>query len=188
MRFKLSSENNIFTENPELKMTQFLSKVNNREMKWIVLVYDYESPLSQMPLPIRKIKAGKMTGWSFNDKNEPQGTLKTIIEGKSDKLNRAIIEFKGLQFDENQESLLAYNEQLKEYRIFMKTKNKKPSELKLAMTIQKELPGLLRARDEIAKIVGLRAHEEDFEVSDIVNASTIDKVIFEEQQANDIAT
>jgi len=182
MIFIVSGEQNVFTENPTLKATEFLSKLNNREVKWIALVYDYESPLSQMPLPIRKVKAGKMTGWSFDDKNEPAGALKKIIEGQSEKVNRGISEYKNMQFDENQEALIAINEQLKEYRTFFKSKNKKPGELKVAMQLQKEMPGLLKARDEVAKLVGLRAHDEEFEVTDIVNASTIDKVVFEQEQ------
>jgi len=184
MRFILESEKDVFTSNPSLGMTEHLSKLSNREVKWIVLVYDYESPLSQMPLPIRKVKAGTMTGWAVKGA-VVTGALKIIIDGKNKKVNDGIIEYKKIQFDENQEALIAYNEQLKEYRMFFKQKNKKPTELKLAAGLQKQMPELLKARDEIAKLVGLRAHDEEFEISDIVNASTIDKVIFEEEQLKD---
>ena len=186
MRFILNPDRNVFSDNPTLKMTEHLSKLTNKEVKWIALVYDYESPLAQMPLNLRKIKAAQMTGWNI-ESNIPLGDTKLMIDGKNARINKAVAEYKSIQFDENQESLLAFNEQLKEYRAFLKQKQKKPSELKIAMALQKEMPALLKARDEIAKLVGLRAHDEEFEITDIENISTMDKIIFEEEQLKDNA-
>ena len=188
MRFILNPETDVIKDNPTLKMTEHLSQLQNRDIKWIMLVYDYDSPLSQMPLETRKIKAGKMVGFAFVGGGTPTGSLKLIIDGKNQKIINAVKEYHTLQFDENQEALKSYNDQLSQYRKFLSQKDKKTAEIKLAITLQKELPGLLRARDEIAKLVGLRAEEEDFESNDSGDLSTIDKIIYEEENLKDHAS
>lgn len=185
MIFPIEPSKSAFETNPSLKMTTHLSKLSNKEVKWVILTYDYDSPLSQMPLNIRKIKAGTMTGWEMDGGN-PGRALQAAIDGNNEKINEAIREFKSLQFDENKEALISYNEQLKQYRDFFKRPDKSNAELKTALALQKELPNLLKAREEIVKIVGLRAQdEEDFDINLVENASTIDKIIFEEESLKD---
>lgn len=184
MIFVIEPSKSVFETNPPLKMTEHLSKLSNKEVKWIALVYDYDSPLSQMPTNIRKIKAGIMTGWEMVN-GLPDKPLQTIMDGGNDKVNLAIEEYKTLQFDENKEALIAFNDQLRQYRTFLKQPEKKASELKLALEIQQKLPVLLRARDEIVKIVGMRANEDDFNISNVEGASAIDKVVFEEESLKD---
>lgn len=181
MRFIVSKES-MFKDNPSLEMFPQFEKLRDREMKWIALVYDYDSPLAQMPLPIRQKKAGHMVGHSFDDKDNPTGKLKEMLDGADRDVIEAVKEYKKIQYDENKETLLAYNEQLDQFREFMRRTNKKASELKFAQSLQKQMPDLLKAREEIAKIVGFRA-DDDYVGDDHLNdLSMIEKIIYEEEK------
>ena len=183
MRFIVSGEN-IFADNPELSMFQHLRELTSSQLKWVALVYDYESPISQMPLPVRQIKAGHLANLAFDENGEPTGVLKDAIAGKHEKIGNAIREYREIQFDEDKETLIAYNEQLKEFREFMRKKDKKAGEVRLALQLQKEMPTLLRMRREIANIVGLRA-EDDMDMEALDDMSTIERIIFEEEKLKD---
>ena len=81
-----------------------------------------------------------------------------------------------LQYDEDWENLKAFDEQMSEIRDFLKKKNKKSAELKMASQMMKDLVNLNKSREELVKSMGLREGEEAD--SDVVlkEVSTLDLI------------
>lgn len=174
MIFKADKNKDFFEQNPEAKALEFLSACSSREAKWICLTYDYHTPLRNIPLEQRKDVAAKMAGFLIEretgrlDKN-----ARNVITGKIEKVNLAMKEFMEIQYDEEQDMLLAYKEQISQAIELMKKKNKNEKEWSLSDKVVKSLPVLLLAKKELEKSLGLREEKSD-SVSENQPLSTLD--------------
>lgn len=96
------SKTPLFEDNPGLKSNEVFSECTERELRYIFLLYDIESPYIKMGFEDRKEKAAlqagyrKETGGKRFDKN-----ARHVLDGKSRRVNAAIQEFKSIQRSAN---------------------------------------------------------------------------------------
>lgn len=180
MIFKVDKGKDFFEENPEAKAFEFLSQCSSREAKWICLTFDYFTPLRSIPMEQRKDVAAKMSGFLVErETGRLDRNARNVITGKLEKVNLAIKEFLEIQYDDDQEMLLAYKEQIAQALELMKKKNKSEREWGMCDKIVKSLPLLLSAKKELEKTLGLREEKSDA-VSENEPLSTLD--MFHEEE------
>jgi len=178
MLFKIT-EGDFFEDNPDAISIPEFSFCNSKEMKWVCMVFDYKSPIRQMPIDKRMVKAAYVAGY----KNVPDNAGKNYQI--SPKLSRAISVYKEIQFDEDQENLLAYNSQLSQYRELLTKREKSDKEIDQSLKIMKEMPTLQAKRKELISILDLRdeivieekdpeEREESLSTLDIINMEEYD--------------
>jgi len=165
MIFKITKEGDFFEDNPTAYLIEDFKKINSRDMKYISLVYDYDSMLCNMPTYERKLRALELLEYETNkDGNWPKN-VRDMIEGNSEKFVNAVRAFRGLMSDEDKETLVAYIAQLKECQRLMKKTKKSPSEITASSKMTKEmenLRSLIRTiKDELRKKAGKDAFSSD---------------------------
>jgi hypothetical protein len=157
MIFKIESTKDVFESNPSLKAFEKMSVCSSRELKWIFLTYDYETPLRNIPIYNRKETAARMAGFlNEPNTNKLDKNARNTIFGKIEKVNQAIEEFMSIQYDEEQDLLSAYREQREQAIAVMKKKDKDVKDWDLALKLTKILPDLLSAKKELEKKLGMR--------------------------------
>ena len=174
MIFKVDKNKDFFELNPSVMSFEKLPKCSSRELKWICLTYDYTTPLRNLPMEQRKEVAAKMVGFrTEGDTGRLDKNARNTITGKLEKVNEAISEFMEIQYDQENELLSAYKEQISQAIELMKKKNKTEKEWGIADKAVKSLPLLLSAKKELEKTLGMR-EEDDDDSADDTNLSTLD--------------
>jgi hypothetical protein len=165
MIFKITKEGDFFEDNPTAYLIDDFKKINSRDMKYISLVYDYDSMLCNMPIYERKLRALELLEYDTNkDGNWPKN-VRDMIEGNSDKFVDAVRAFRGLMSDTDKETLAAYVAQLKECQRLLKKPNKSPSEINASAKMFKDMEQLRalihKLKDELRQKAGKDAFSSD---------------------------
>jgi hypothetical protein len=165
--------NDPFKEFPELKIVPEFQPLSESRMAWIILTHDYKSPYRNIPLEERK----EMVANDLQFRREKGGRFdfnaRQIIKGTDELINKAADKYKRLQFNQERETLLAFDNQLRHLSELMNKEDKNQAELKLSLETAVKLPQLLKTRKELEVIAGDR---EDTGVSQKGNMSIIDQV------------
>ena len=167
MLFKVSKKD-FFIDNKEAGVIPAFESIGSTGMKYISLVYDYESPLRMLQLDERKRRALEYAGFKPTPKGRPSKIEKELVERKEGNASTAIRLYLELQFDADKDLLQAYNEQIEEFKDLMRNREKSDKQLDQALKISKELPNLLKIRDEIKEILNVRADVDEF-VTDVAS-------------------
>lgn len=178
VHYKIQSSKDIFATEPGLRAIPEFNACTSQELKFIFVAHDYEGPYRKLEAP-KRLKASAIAAkykWQ-----EGQGVFDKAgidaITFKSIRMKKARDYFMDVvQADDLDLAMLtAYNEQIREYTEILRAKEKKPSETKLAMEIQKKLPEIIETRNKLAEICG---HKADFvtEIQTKKKWSTVDKI------------
>lgn len=173
MVFKVEKDKDFFESNPTVAAFEWFPKCSSREAKWICLVFDYKTPLRNIPMDQRKEVAAKMSGFLMEkDTGRPDKNARNVIAGKIEKVNKAIEELMEIQYDEEQEMLIAYKEQISQALELLKKKDKSEKEWGICDKLNKTLPNLLAVKRELETTLGFR--EEGGPSNDNEPLSTLD--------------
>lgn len=178
MHYRVVASKDVFATEPSLKAIPEFNACTSQELKFIFLAYDYEGPFKKLERSKRLKEAAIAAKYEFQ---EGQGIFKKdgidAITFRKVRMQKARAYFmeKIQANDLDLEMLESYNEQIREYNVFLAKKDKKPAETKLAITIQEKLPNIVKLRNELAEICG---HKADYhkELGEDTKMSTIDKV------------
>ena len=178
MHYKVIANKDIFSTEPSLKGIPQFNACTSQELKFIMLAYDYEGPFKKLERSKRLKEAAIAAKYKFQ---EGQGIFEKdgidAITFKKVRMQQARAYFMGnIQANDlDLEMLESYNEQIREYNVFLAKKEKKASDTKLAIVIQEKLPNIVKLRNELAEICG---HKADYQkdLNEDTKMSTLDKV------------
>ncbi len=174
MLFKITDKP-LYEENPSLNAVPEFREKSERMLRYVFLVYDFDSPYRKIPLEKRKEKCVILAGYKYeSDGKRLDKNARDIISGNNVTVNTIINAFMGLQDNTEKAMLAALDEQLYEWIELMKKKNKSIKESDLVLKISKELPGFMRRKQELEDIVDGRVGDESPEESKPM--STLDEV------------
>lgn len=128
MQYKLVSGKDPFELNPGLRAIAKFNELTDRQMFFVILVADtdWDNPLRTFPEKQRREKAAIAAGYLMEaDGKRPDKNARDIINGKLDKVEKAIAEYRNLHFDEDEANLAAINQQIQEARELMQMDKEK---------------------------------------------------------------
>jgi len=157
MIFKIDLDRKIRDINKGIDTIPAFKALKDKGMKYIVLMYDYESPYSRLPIEIRKSQVLTALGYVNKD------TVRKFFADQRDELPEAIERYKKLQYCPKHENLISVKRQMAEFDRFLRKENKDSKEMSLAKDIVKSLPDLIRNMQEIEELVGYRESIEEEE-------------------------
>lgn len=100
--FRVKDDDSIIIDKDALLLVPELARVSDKELKYIILVYDlFDSPLRKIPFELRKQIA----------KRRIFGNIKTDIE-KSENMIKAIFGYKSICYDPIRDSLDAFRSKI----------------------------------------------------------------------------
>lgn len=180
MLFKVS-EKPLFEENPGLNSVPDFVGKSERMLRYVFLVYDYESPYRKMPIEYRKHKCVILAGYKL----EPDGTrldknARDIVGGTNPTIAQLIRVFMELQGNPEKEVLAAYDAQIHEWKELMSKKNKSDKERDHVFKVMKELPVFMEKRKQLIELMGESAKDLPEEASRVM--STLDEVNSEDEE------
>ena len=176
MIYKLTKKN-IFEDNPELKLVPEFSVCTDKQLKYLFLLNDYESPLRKLEDKEKKDKALTMAGYRKEKRGIWDKNARNVMSGKVESIQRAEEVFMSIQNDSDVFMLHAVREQIKEIVVFISQKGKSASEMEKSIKFIHELPDLKQKETELVELLGLKEDTIIESQPEIVeNLSTLDKI------------
>jgi hypothetical protein len=175
MLFRVDFTKTMFEVNPEMEMIEQFKEVPDRSLKYMCLMYDYESPYRKLPLSQRKDKVASMVGFKREkgrrlfDKN-----ARDIMNGKNPKLEEAIKEFKTMIYDTDRETLQSLDVLIENIRTELKTPGKSSGDMKNKSALAKELPALASTKKQLAQILEIQGSGDVDEEEEESKMSTLE--------------
>lgn len=161
MLFKIDKDKPVIDQNPEIAAFEKIPLLTDRQLRWMLLVHDYGTPLRKLPMEERMAKACDMVGYKREkDSGRHDKNARELMAGKSPRMNEALVEFMGIQYDQDKELMVGYDIQIADAIELMKKKDKSDKDWTILTKLNKELPGILRAKKELETTVGFRSQEE----------------------------
>jgi hypothetical protein len=173
MLYKIRQDQSVKELNPELDSIPEFADLTDRQMVYVIFVADRRSPLKTLPDKAKKEKATQLAGWGMEG-TRPDKNARTVISGGVPAIEKAILKYRELQWDENQDTLDTINAQIQEIKDYMKSdksiplvvKDKvvldsagkeirmtNPKNLEIAAKLGEKLPSLIEAKQKLESIL-----------------------------------
>ena len=184
MLFKVTNKP-LFQDNPELLSIEEFEECSEKQLRYVFLAYDYDSPFRKLPLDQRKERAALTAGYhTATDKNRISAEGRNLISNGLPNVVRAIKYFNSIQFDIDKEMLNAYDSQVMEFIETLRKTGKNPQEQEQALKIMNQLPKIKAERKKLIEEVRMKDTKEDDEIiktedQSVGPVSTIDEVNME---------
>jgi hypothetical protein len=165
MLFKVDIRKPVRETNPEINAIEEFVDLSDRNLKYIFLVYDYDTPYKQIPIDERKKKVALDVGFKTEkgrdlfDKN-----ARDILNGKIDSIEAAIKKFKSLIFDQDRETYISVSELIVNISNMIGTPTKNIAELEKKAKMAQQLTSLSQTKKQLAQILGIRNDMADEEI------------------------
>jgi len=169
----------LLKENPELEAVPEFAACSERELRYIFLVYDYDSPYRNMEFQRRKKECAINAGFKMETPTKLDKNGRNTINGNIPKVEKAIRKFMELQFDSDKADLAAYDAQLAQFREYFHKNDKSTAELQKAAMMMVKYKELVKARKELQEVLGLRQDEANDTEDNLEDLSTLDKANME---------
>jgi DNA-directed RNA polymerase subunit F len=167
INFKLTDAP-IFEDNPEFLAIPEFERLTEKQMRYVMLVDFYGSPLRLMNSDDRKQRAAIMSGYKLEANGKRLDINgRNIVEGKVGTVEVARRILREIQHDNERELMDALNAQLDEMIRFFKKPNKTTQELEKSVQMMTKLPAILETKKKILEILNFREQ-------DVIDTETVE--------------
>ena len=151
------TQKDIREDNPSIDAIEAFAACTSRELKYVVLTYDYDSPFKELSFEDRANKAAREAGYHVEKgRDRLDKTGRKLLAGGFPRVEEAIFAFKGIRRDLDRETLEAYDIQLEEINQFLKKKKETDKEWDITAKLMNYLPKLLAARKNVIDLLNLK--------------------------------
>ena len=179
-------------DNPELLAVQEFEPLQDRELKWVFLVYDFKTVYRQLSLPDRKEQAAEQVGYKREsvkrmDKSARNIIIPSLQEKNLPHIAPAIAAFKAMQRDLDREAMEAYDINLEHYIKKLKQPKDNEKDWALITKIVPQYEKLLIGRKRIKEQLDLRGgfeEEDEGEKGQVKKLSALDRRIRRKLEEN----
>jgi hypothetical protein len=184
MLFKIERNKSVFETNKELSNIAEFADLSDKQMRYVMFYADFKSPYRAHNDTERKRLSAIEAGYSIQ--NGHQKTLdqkaREIMDGRNEKVNKAILKYRSLAPNEDREQLMLYTTQIQSIRKLVEKGSEDAAELKKINDLLTSLPDLKKSQRELAKSIGMEDELAKIEEEAIKNRSRnmIDIVATEE--------
>ena len=177
MLFKVDLNKTVKELNPEIEVINEFKDVPDRNLKYIFLVHDYESPFRKLPMDQRKEKVAFSVGFKV-EKGRPvlDKNARNIMGGKNPKVERAIKAFKRLIYDSDRDTYQSLEDLISNIRVEIRAPGKSSQDMKHKASLAKDLPSLAQTLKQLAQILDIKETTEDESDNEEVQISTLEMV------------
>lgn len=182
MLFKVEANKPVLESNPELNAIPEFVDCTDRELRYVLLMHDYDTPFRDLPFEERQEQVLLTAGF----KKEPSGkrfdrNAREVIAGKSDRVEQAIGKFKAMQYDDEKEMLKDIDSHISQVRAFIRSDKKGDAkDLEYASKMQLDFAKLLAQRKAVVELLSIRdeviEQEDQEEEITTKSLSTLDRI------------
>jgi len=175
MLYKIT-EKDIREDNDNIDATPEFRDCNSRELKYLFLTYDFESPLRQLSIEDRKEQAAENAGYKRENVKRMDRNAREVMGEKEKYIRLAKAAFKGQLVDLDREALEAFDINLRNYMDIMRIKPEDKASWDVNIKVTGLYEKLLISRKRVIENLNLRAdYMEEEESVEETELSTLDK-------------
>ncbi len=178
MLFKVT-DRDIREDNPGIEAIPEFKQLSDRNLKYIFLVYDYDTPYKQLPIDKRKERIGHRVGFRLEaDGKRFDKNARGIMENKAPRMKEATRAFMDLLYDSDKETFQAVCDLITNIRDFIRQISSSAGEYQKKVAMAEKLPRLEETKKSLAQILNIReeTREEEPDNSEKKEMSTLDLV------------
>lgn len=150
----------VFESNPEFLAIPEFEALTERQIRYVMLVDWFKTPLRLMKLDDRKHKAAIMSGYKMEkDGARLDVNARNLVNGKTSKVEAARKIMLEIQYDEEADLLDAINTQIQQIIVFLRLAEKTPVQLDKAVQLMGKLPTILETKQKLLSILNYREPE-----------------------------
>lgn len=158
MLFRVNADEPIRNTNENIDSVPEFLPCNDKTLKYVFLMYDYDSPYARQPHDMRKDLVLAALQYV-----KPE-TIKSFFRRNKDNIEAATRAFNKMQYNAEFEALISLKIQLDQWNDLLRKPEKTEKEQALVLKIADKLPDYMKRVKEIEEIVGYRERfEEDDE-------------------------
>lgn len=150
MIFKVKLDEDIRKTNDGIDSIPAFVDANDKTIKYVILMYDYDSPYARQPHDVRKQQVLLALDY------RKQGSIDSFFSRNRKKIKDCEEAYAELQYDDIYEGLLSCKTQLRNWDKLLRNEEKTDKEEALAFKIFDKYPQLMEKIEEMEKIVGYR--------------------------------
>lgn len=175
MLFRVEPKKSVRTLNPELESIEAFYKIPERNLEYIFLVYDYESPYRKLPLEQRKEKVAFMVGFKKEKgRNVLDKNARNIMNGKNAPTQKALEAFRELIYDSDRDTYQSIEDLISNIRRELRTPSKGSQDMKHKAALAKDLPALSQTKKQLAQILEIKDDVEEESEDENEKMSTLE--------------
>lgn len=156
MLFKLEKDTPVLESNPQFKIFPEFEACTDRQLRYIALYCDYDSPLRILQAKERREYAADMAGYKREKDGRLDKNARNETGGSSEKVNAAIKRYNSLQYDQEKEMLQGLTIQIDQVIELMKKVDKKEDDWDLINKLSPKLPQMITQKKELEVLIGYR--------------------------------
>lgn len=180
MIFKVVHGKDIREVNDNIDVIPEFQECNDKSLKYIFLMYDYDSPYARLPEEIRKQQV------LINLEYTNEATIRKFFHRNQKKIEAATQIFKDIQYSAEMEALISCKVQMKEWDSLLRKENKSPGEKSLAQKIFDKMPQYIMRVKEMEELVGYREKYEKEEEG--TPKTAIERYLEMKKQKNELSS
>lgn len=168
--FKLTKEP-VHKDNIEFAAVPEFERLSERQMRYVMLVDWFGSPLRFMRLEDRKHRAAVMAGYKFeSDGTRLDKNARNVLAGKDLSIEAARGVMQNIQYSSEGAIKGAIDNQIDEIVNFFNKPDKTAVEMEKAVKMMTQLPAILETRKKIMELLNFRDTEFVMDVQDAAKA------------------
>ena len=158
MIFRVNAEEDIRKTNENIDAVPEFFACNDKTLKYVFLMYDYDSPYARSPYEMRKDLVLVSLGYI------KQGSIDSFFSRNKKNISSATNAFNKLQYNSEFESLISLKIQIDQWNDLLRDPKKTDKQEVLAAKVFDKMPEYIKRVKELEEIVGYRERlEEDDE-------------------------
>ena len=183
MIFDVAQPELLRANNPSIDSIPAFVDLTNRQLTYIFLAFDFNTPLRTINPKDRKQTAAILAGYKMQkDGKRGDKNMRMVVAGEVDPVERGIESFRAIQGDQDRDTLDAFDHQMEQFRVALRsdpiggTAQQIKADREIRLKIQKELVSLSRLRKDLIRELDIKELSEDQEDDNVKKLCTLDRV------------
>lgn len=151
----------LYKDNPEILGISEFDSVDDRLLKWIFFVYDYESPYRKIPFEQRKELIADKYLFSESKGTKFDKLCKEALKGQYPPVQKAIAAFKEMQYDDDRETLESVKLAIRDLREMLGKPASNFKEAKDKADLGSKIRQLAEEKKMLEQLFELRGSDDD---------------------------
>lgn len=179
MIFKVVHGKEVREVNRNIDAIPEFAECNDKVLKYVFLMFDYDSPYSRLPHSIREDQIIVNIGYTNAD------SARQFFHRNKKKIEAAKEAFSDIQYDSQMESLISCKMQMRQWDELLRKKDKNDKEKALAQKIFDKMPSYMARVTEMEELVGYR---ERYEKEEGVPKTALERYLEIKKQKNELSS
>lgn len=150
MIFRVNADEDVRKANPSIESVPEFAPCNDKALKYVFLMYDYDSPYARQPHDMRRDLVLVALGYL------KQGSIDSFFSRNKGSIATATQAFNKLQYNSEFETLISLKIQIDQWNDLLRNPDKTDKQEALSAKVFEKMPEYIKRVKELEELVGYR--------------------------------